>query len=422
LKIHRVLYKILFYIILGLTPLLYFPVKPYLPAFQSNPFLYDLLYLIPYILFILSAVLGLRINQTRIFFIMILWLLIYFIISNPSFALLDKHNLGQFSKLLSLILPFMIMLIFLFNEDHILGTGSLIRSLSIILLLILAIWASISRPQFLNKFIVFNKVLRFENWALPDLLWLPFSGIIILFFMPNLKERSIIPFKIAVAISLIPLLLVLNTISIRTMNSEIKVFISISFTFIAILSLYTIYRVYWEKAYIDELTVLPNRRAFNEQLKKLGKNYTIAMIDIDHFKNFNDTYGHTEGDNVLRFIAKHIKDRIKGSVFRYGGEEFSVLFKRGRINEVYWQLDRMRQKLALKDFYIRLPEKDRKNKSEQDRGKRSSKTKKVKLTVSIGMAQKTVNLKNVEEVIKKADKALYDAKNKGRNRCVKFSN
>jgi diguanylate cyclase (GGDEF)-like protein len=422
LKINRVIYKILFFIILGLTPLLYFLVKPYLPAFQSNPFLYDLLYLIPYLLFILSAVLGLRINQTRIFFVMILWLLIYFIISNPSLALLDKHNLGQFSKLLSLILPFMIMLIFLFNEDHILGICSLIRSLSIILLFILAIWASISSPQFLNKFIVFNKVVRFENWVLPDLLWLPFSGIIILFFMPNLKERSIIPFKIAVAVSLIPLLLVLNTISTGTMNSEIKVFISFSFTFIAILSLYTIYRVYWQKAYIDELTVLPNRRAFNEQLKKLGKNYTIAMIDIDHFKNFNDTYGHIEGDNVLRFIAKHIKDRIKGSVFRYGGEEFSVLFKRGKINEVYWQLDRMRQKLALKDFYIRLPEKDRKNKSEQDRGKRSSKTKKVKLTVSIGMAQKTVNLKNVEEVIKKADKALYDAKNKGRNRCVKFSN
>ena len=66
--------------------------------------------------------------------------------------------------------------------------------------------------------------------------------------------------------------------------------------------------MYWEKVYIDELTGIPNRRAFDEYLKKLGRKYTIAMMDIDHFKKFNDTYGHSEGDNVLRFVAKHIAE------------------------------------------------------------------------------------------------------------------
>jgi diguanylate cyclase (GGDEF)-like protein len=268
---------------------------------------------------------------------------------------------------------------------------------------------------------MFNKIIKFENWALPDLMWFPYTGIIFLFFLPSVKEKSIMPFKIAVAISFITLILVLNTLSVRAINWEVKIFNSISFTFIAILSLYAIYRIYWQKAYVDELTEILNRRAFNEQLKKLAKNYLIAMIDIDHFKSFNDSHGHNEGDNVLRFIANHIRDRIKGSVFRYGGEEFSVIFKRGKIDEIYWQLDRMRQKLAMKDFYIRVPQKVREDKSEQDRGKKPVKMEKVKLTVSIGVAQKTSHLKNIDEVIEMADKALYEAKEKGRNRCVKAS-
>jgi diguanylate cyclase (GGDEF)-like protein len=74
--------------------------------------------------------------------------------------------------------------------------------------------------------------------------------------------------------------------------------------------------------YIDELTGLQGRRSLNETLYNLGRKYAIAMIDVDHFKKFNDTYGHKTGDQVLKMIAYKL-ERISGGAktFRYGGEE-----------------------------------------------------------------------------------------------------
>ena len=83
----------------------------------------------------------------------------------------------------------------------------------------------------------------------------------------------------------------------------------------------------YHKAYLDELTNLPTRRALKEEMLKLGNRYTIAMLDIDHFKKFNDTYGHTVGDQVLKFTAALMKSTGGGGkAFRYGGEEFVIIF------------------------------------------------------------------------------------------------
>ncbi|HKN88528.1 MAG TPA: GGDEF domain-containing protein [Nitrospiraceae bacterium] len=80
-------------------------------------------------------------------------------------------------------------------------------------------------------------------------------------------------------------------------------------------------------AYHDELTGLAGRRAFNDTLLRLGSEYVIVMIDIDHFKRFNHTYGHEVGDQVLRMVASHITPVSGGGQgFRYGGEEFAVVF------------------------------------------------------------------------------------------------
>src|SRR5262249_53401748 len=80
-------------------------------------------------------------------------------------------------------------------------------------------------------------------------------------------------------------------------------------------------------AYLDELTQLPSRRALNEALLKLGDSYSIAMMDVDHFKKFNDSYGHEAGDQALRLVASRLA-RIAGGgrAYRYGGEEFPVVF------------------------------------------------------------------------------------------------
>jgi len=72
---------------------------------------------------------------------------------------------------------------------------------------------------------------------------------------------------------------------------------------------------------------LPSRRALIERLPSLGRRYTVAMVDVDHFKNFNDTYGHDAGDQVLRMVASRLGEVSGGgTAFRYGGEEFTILF------------------------------------------------------------------------------------------------
>ncbi len=77
-----------------------------------------------------------------------------------------------------------------------------------------------------------------------------------------------------------------------------------AFTVICAILLHAIFTIYWQRVYIDELTDVSNRRALDEKLATLNGEFAIAMMDIDHFKDFNDTYGHDEGDNVLRLVGR----------------------------------------------------------------------------------------------------------------------
>src|SRR4029077_7824091 len=79
-------------------------------------------------------------------------------------------------------------------------------------------------------------------------------------------------------------------------------------------------------AFVDALTGLPNRRALDEALARLSGDYALAMVDVDHFKQFNDTHGHDAGDRVLRSVAQQLRATRGGQAFRYGGEEFCLLF------------------------------------------------------------------------------------------------
>ncbi|HKT52246.1 MAG TPA: GGDEF domain-containing protein, partial [Candidatus Angelobacter sp.] len=110
----------------------------------------------------------------------------------------------------------------------------------------------------------------------------------------------------------------------------------------------------YSMAYLDELTQLPSRRALNEALMKLPETYTIAMLDVDHFKKFNDSYGHESGDQALRLVASRLA-RIAGGgkAYRYGGEEFSVVFPGQSSDEVFIYLDRMRKIIEQSKFTVR---------------------------------------------------------------------
>jgi diguanylate cyclase (GGDEF)-like protein len=188
-------------------------------------------------------------------------------------------------------------------------------------------------------------------------------------------------------------------------------------------------------AYHDELTGLPGRRAFNEALLRLEVPYSVAVVDIDHFKNFNDTYGHETGDQVLRMVAGTLATVTGGGrAFRVGGEEFSILFPGKLLKEAAPHLEALRTAVAESRFRIRdTPERRhatrgpdrrtvRKKNSARDlisyakRVERISPSRETSVTVSIGAAEPNARSREIEQVIQAADKALYRAKRAGRNR------
>jgi diguanylate cyclase (GGDEF)-like protein len=170
-------------------------------------------------------------------------------------------------------------------------------------------------------------------------------------------------------------------------------------------------------AYLDELTGLPGRRSLNDTLINLGKKYAIAMIDVDHFKKFNDTYGHKTGDQVLKMIAAKL-ERMSGGArtFRYGGEEFTAIFPGKDAEESISHAEDLRQAIESSQFVVRGKDRRRGQRKKRGSGEPSD-VEEVTVTVSIGLASPDEELTDPEKVLKAADRSLYQAKKSGRN-CV----
>jgi GGDEF domain-containing protein len=180
-------------------------------------------------------------------------------------------------------------------------------------------------------------------------------------------------------------------------------------------------------AYQDELTSLPSRRSFNESALRLDYPFAVAVVDIDHFKNFNDTYGHDTGDQVLRMVAAKLAEVTGGGkAFRTGGEEFCILFPGKQGAEVVPHLDLLRKVIEASSFQLRLspvlvpPSEERRKPSKK---KPSTRIKAVaprggdlSVTVSIGVAESRTAAQQFDQILRVADKALYRAKQAGRNR------
>jgi diguanylate cyclase (GGDEF)-like protein len=173
-------------------------------------------------------------------------------------------------------------------------------------------------------------------------------------------------------------------------------------------------------AYRDELTGLPGRRALNERLKMLGRTYTIAMLDVDHFKRFNDTHGHDVGDQVLRLVASRIRNVRGGTAYRYGGEEFCVVFPRREVEECVESMEAVRAEIA--DYRMSIRDSSLRPKRSREGSRRRGATRlrsdQVSVTVSAGMAQRSEDTLDPEQVVKAADQKLYQAKRAGRNRVA----
>ncbi len=186
-------------------------------------------------------------------------------------------------------------------------------------------------------------------------------------------------------------------------------------------------------AYHDELTTLPSRRAFNDALLRLQHPYSIAAVDIDHFKRFNDTYGHDTGDQVLRLVAARLAQVTGGGqAYRCGGEEFVILFPGKTTREVVDHLEQLRAAIEVAEFRARGNDRrqvprgpDRRNVRPTRRARKANSIRRLtqektpaplSVTVSVGIANSSAERAHPDLVLEAADKALYRAKANGRNR------
>ena len=173
-------------------------------------------------------------------------------------------------------------------------------------------------------------------------------------------------------------------------------------------------------AFNDELTGLPGRRALFEAMAGLGPRYTLAMADVDHFKSFNDTHGHDIGDQVLKLVAARLAEVTGGGrAFRYGGEEFTVLFPESSLEEAMPHLEAIRA--SVEGYRMAVRGEDRPKEKEEGEKLRAAEEpdETLSVTISIGAAAPGGEGVTPEQILKAADEALYRAKRGGRNRVSK---
>ncbi len=160
-----------------------------------------------------------------------------------------------------------------------------------------------------------------------------------------------------------------------------------------------------EVSHTDALTFLPNRRQIIKDLQNevifsdsYGTPVSISILDIDHFKKINDTYGHTVGDDVLRTLGSELRDHIRypDSIGRYGGEEFLIVLPHSTLKAAAEQAERLCS--YVRSLLLKSGEKE------------------IALTVSIGIAQYKVHKEDWQAFLNRADAALYQAKHNGRDR------
>ncbi|MDA7687056.1 GGDEF domain-containing protein [Pseudomonadales bacterium] len=375
-----------------------------------------LLKLLPYGLFVIVIGLSHYFNRSRFFSAALLMAVAFWLIQNRLQTNLEEALPFYLFTTVSILLPFGLALLAVIPEKGLWNRHGIVPILVGPLLLTAAcIFVSTGGNSQLHA--IFQLMpLRPYPGLITSLYASAWVGITILVSLCYLLIRN------AEAESSFTICIVLSFITLAKFDQLL--ISTIMFSAAGLTMILSLLKSSFEMAYRDELTGLLGRRALNEKLRGLGSRYVVAMIDIDHFKKFNDTHGHDVGDDVLKIVANHIAETTGGGTpYRYGGEEFCVIFPGKSLKPCAPHLEAVRE--AIGDHRITLRDRKTrpknaqagaKNRNQKPDKKRRKKT--VSVTISIGIAERTDLIDKPDQVMKAADKALYRAKQNGRNCLV----
>lgn len=363
----------------------------------------------PYIVLGFGFLLGLRFHRSRLALAVLVMIVadrtLYYY--GPAGTLAGPSQ-STVLQMVILLLPINILLLY-FAKDRSLLTPSGLFHLALVAAQPVAGYILLTKnPVYLHHLDHrLTSLPHLGKITFPDTIILVYGGVLALFFIYSILRNKAVQKGFFWA--LLSAGWALHTIQAGENGSF---FFSIAGLIIVLSVIETAYRL----AYHDALTGLPGRQALNTTLQNLGKRYTIAMLDIDFFKKFNDRYGHDVGDQVLCMVASHI-NRVGGGgkPFRYGGEEFTIVFSGKTASESRPYLEKVRESVESAQFKVRGKSRPRKAPKRRQKTKNS---KMVSVTISIGAAESGSNLTKTQQVLKAADKALYRAKKKGRNCTV----
>ena len=375
---------------------------------ESAQLLLEFTWAFPCIIGGVALFLGWRFNRSRLLFavlsvLMAQHILLYFGGGEDGQLLLAKYIL----YCVAILLPFDFILFAMWQERGILTIRGLVRLGLIVAQPFIAAalyrWYGALIVQELDQLVPGLDLVDFDLLTYPAL---ALYGLGLLFLLIRyLKSRDHIDlgFFWALLISLAAMIFI-------EPGLESSLYFSVAGFTLIVAALESAHSM----AFRDDLTGLPARRALNEALLKLRRQYCVAMLDIDFFKKFNDRYGHDVGDQVLGMVAGKLRQVGGGGrAFRYGGEEFTILFPGKSVEQAQPYLEKLCKTIAAAGFNVRGSSRPRKKPKKG--GKKIGSRKRVSVTISIGLADHNGGKETPYAVVKAADKALYRAKNGGRN-------
>lgn len=295
-----------------------------------------------WLFFAIAILLAIQFSQSRIAYLLVLWAIFYALEQQ---VIIDELMMHQEPHWLFLSGVFCIAYLMFIKDLSLLSLHSLLRFM-LMLFAIVAAKGWMLGVGYLVDFSQLSQKFPFLDWYKWLAFYLPTAGVSSLLLYRSIRYSSL--FMASLLTSLVVWILIDKNQLAMPVTLVVGLVILHLATVVVLDSYYLAYR--------DELTGLPSRRALNKLALVLGRQYTVAMLDVDHFKKFNDTYGHDIGDQVLKLVATKLsKVKRGGRVFRYGGEEFTVVFPRKDLGQILDELDTLRQSVADYKMVIRNP-------------------------------------------------------------------